>query len=293
MELAKEALNLRGVLELYHNESIWLNREKCTMTYEDIVFEVGDGIATVIFNRPKVLNALRMNTLHELGEAIHSIEDDEEVRVLILTGAGDRAFVAGADIRELQKMNAISAKHFAVKGQRVLFALENLNIPVIACVNGFALGGGCEIALACDFIYASETAKLGQPEINLGIVPGFGGTQRLLRLVGRARAKELCLTGNMLNAREALDIGLVNRVFSAADLMEETRKVAALIASKGRLAIRAIKHVIDRGMDVDLQSGCALEMEAFALCFASEDAKEGTSAFLEKRKPNFKGSLRG
>ena len=202
------------------------------MAYEDILFEVEGGIATITFNRPEVLNALKMGTLSEVGEAIRTIADDEEVRALILTGAGDRAFVAGADIKELQKLTPISAKYFAVKGQEVLFALESLNIPVIACVNGFALGGGCEIALACDFIYASETAQLGQPEINLGIIPGFGGTQRLLRLVGRALAKELCLTGVMISAQEAKDIGLVNKVFPPETLMEETRKVASLIATK-------------------------------------------------------------
>lgn len=263
------------------------------MAYQDILFEVEEGIATLTFNRPKVLNALKMDTLTEVGEAIRRIADDEKVRALILTGAGDRAFVAGADIKELQKLNPISAKHFAVKGQEVLFALENLSIPVIACVNGFALGGGCEIALACDFIYASETAQLGQPEINLGIIPGFGGTQRLLRLVGRALAKELCLTGIMISAQEAKDIGLVNKVFPPDKLMEETRKVACLIASKGRVATRAVKHVIDQGMNQDLRKACVLEMEAFALCFASKDASEGFGAFLEKRKPNFTGSLRG
>ncbi len=262
------------------------------MVYKDILFEVEDGIATLTFNRPKVLNALKLDTLTEVGAAIGTIESDEEVRALILTGAGDRAFVAGADISELQRLNPISAKHFAVKGQRVLFALENLNIPVIACVNGFALGGGCEIALACDFIYAAETAQLGQPEINLGIIPGFGGTQRLLRLVGRARAKELCLTGGMISAQEAREIGLVNKVFPPEKLMEETRKVASLIASKGRVATRAVKHIIDNGLNMDLQNACAIEMEAFALCFASDDAKEGFGAFLEKRKPNFTGSLR-
>jgi enoyl-CoA hydratase len=262
------------------------------MAYENILFEVEDGIATLTFNRPKVLNALKMDTLTEMGEAIKTIEEDEEVRALILTGAGDRAFVAGADIKELQNLNPIAAKHFAVRGQEVLFALENLSIPVIACVNGFALGGGCEIALACDFIYASETAQLGQPEINLGIIPGFGGTQRLLRLVGRALAKELCLTGVMMSAQEAKEIGLVNKVFPPDKLMEETRKVASLIASKGRVATQAIKHIIDQGMNLDLRNACAIEMEAFALCFASEDSREGFSAFLEKRKPNFTASLR-
>jgi enoyl-CoA hydratase len=262
------------------------------MAYEDILFEVDDGIATVTFNRPKVLNALKMGTLTEVGEAIQTIEDDEEVRALILTGAGDRAFVAGADIKELQTLNPISAKCFAVKGQEVLFALENLSIPVIACVNGFALGGGCEIAQACDFIYAAETAQLGQPEINLGIIPGFGGTQRLLRLVGRAMAKELCLTGAMISAQEAKEIGLVNKVFPPDTLMEETRKAASLVASKGRVATRAVKHVIDQGMNMDLRNACAIEMEAFALCFASNDAAEGFSAFVEKRKANFTGSLK-
>lgn len=263
------------------------------MDHENIVVEVEEGIATLTFNRPKVLNALNVQMIQEMEIAISSIDNDEGIRVLILTGAGDRAFVAGADINELQNMNVISAKQFAVDGQKVLFALENLAIPVIAAVNGFALGGGCEIAMACDFIYAAETAKFGQPEINLGIIPGFGGTQRLLRLVGRARAKELCLTGGMISAREALEIGLVTRVFPGETLMEETRKVASLIASKGKVTVRAIKHVIDQGMDIALQSACALEMEAFALCFASEDAGEGMRAFLEKRQPNFTGSLRG
>jgi enoyl-CoA hydratase len=263
------------------------------MAYENIMFEVEGGIATLTFNRPKVLNALTFQTINEVGEAVRSIEADEEVRVLILTGAGDRAFVAGADITELQKMNPVFARYFAAEGQKVLFALENLAIPVIACVNGFALGGGCEIAMACDFIYASETAKFGQPEINLGIIPGFGGTQRLLRLVGRARAKELCLTGAMISAREAKDMGLVNRVFPPETLMEETRKVASIIASKGKVATRAVKQVINRGMDMDLQGASALEVEAFALCFASEDATEGTIAFIEKRKASFTGSLKG
>ena len=272
---------------------ILLAKERWNMAYEDILFEVEGGIATITFNRPEVLNALKMGTLTEVSEAIKTIEDDEKVRALILTGAGDRAFVAGADIKELQKLNPVSAKHFAVKGQEALFALESLSIPVIACVNGFALGGGCEIALACEFIYASETAQLGQPEINLGIIPGFGGTQRLLRLVGRALAKELCLTGVMISAQEAKDMGLVNKVFPPETLMEETRKVASLIASKGRVATQAAKHVIDQGMNLDLFNACALEMEAFALCFASEDAGEGFGAFLEKRKPNFTGSLKG
>jgi enoyl-CoA hydratase len=260
------------------------------MTYENILFSVEGGIATLTFNRPKVLNALNLRTVQEVADAVRTVEADEAIRVLVLTGAGDRAFVAGADIGELQKLTPIGAAQFAGEGQNVLFAIENLPIPTIACVNGFALGGGCEIAMTCDFIYASEKARFGQPEINLGLIPGFGGTQRLLRLVGRARAKEICLTGAMIGAKEAMEMGLVNKVFPPETLMEETRKVAGLMASKGKVALKAIKQVINRGMDTDLRTGCALEIEAFALTFASPDAKEGTTAFLEKRAAAFTGS---
>jgi enoyl-CoA hydratase len=260
------------------------------MTYENILFSVEGGIATLTFNRPKVLNALNLKTVQEVADAVRKVESDEAIRVLILTGAGDKAFVAGADISELQKLNPIGAAHFAAEGQNVLFAIENLPIPTIACVNGFALGGGCEIAMTCDFIYASEKARFGQPEINLGLIPGFGGTQRLLRLVGRARAKEICLTGAMIGAKEAMEMGLVNKVFPPEALMDETAKVAALMASKGKVALKSIKKVINRGMDTDLRTGCALEIEAFALTFASPDAKEGTTAFLEKRTATFTGS---
>jgi enoyl-CoA hydratase len=200
--------------------------------------------------------------------------------------------VAGADITEFQKMSPLDARLFAEQGQAVFFRLEQLPIPVIACVNGFALGGGCEIAMSCDFIYASERAKFGQPEINLGIIPGFGGTQRLLRLVGRAKAKELCMTGEMIDAHQARELGLVAKVFPAEQLLEETMKVAGFLATRGRVALRAIKQTIDRGLDVDLKSGCALEIEAFGTCFASQDAREGVAAFLEKRKPEFRGGYR-
>jgi enoyl-CoA hydratase len=191
----------------------------------------------------------------------------------------------------LQGLDPLGAKEFARKGQALLLALEALDIPVIACVNGFALGGGCEIAMACDFVCASEEAKLGQPEINLGLIPGFGGTQRLARLVGKARAKELCMTGRIITAQEAFAMGLITRVFPAQSLMEETWKIATAIAEKGPVALRAIKYVIDNGFDVDLKNGCALEADAFSLCFASPDQKEGTSAFLEKRPPKFTGKL--
>jgi len=260
------------------------------MSYNTIEVEISDGIATLTFNRPKVLNALNLEVIAELGKAISELQEPPEVRVLVLTGAG-RAFVAGADISVLGGLDPLGAKRFAQEGQSVLFALEALDIPVIACVNGFALGGGCEIAMACDFVYASEEAKLGQPEINLGLVPGFGGTQRLARLVGKGRAKELCMTGRIITAQEAFHMGLVTRVFPGETLMEETMKTATAIAKKGTVALRAMKHVIDNGFDVDLRNGCALEADAFSVCFASPDQKEGTAAFLEKRPPKFTGKL--
>jgi len=213
------------------------------------------------------------------------------VRVLVLTGEGEKAFVAGADIAYMVKLSPLEGREFSRGGHELLFRLENLPIPVIACVNGFALGGGTEIAMACDFIYASENAKFGQPEINLGVIPGFGGTQRLSRLVGKAMTKELCMTGVMISAQEAKEIGLVNRVFPHDKLWEETLKTANLMAGKGKVSLRAAKRCIDRGFDVDLTSGCYMEADAFALCKASPDANEGMGAFLEKRKPEFKGEL--
>jgi enoyl-CoA hydratase len=261
------------------------------MTYENILFEVREGVGLLTFNRPKALNALTLGSLEELGDAVERVRRDEAIRVLVLTGAGDRAFVAGADISQFPVMNPLTAKLFAEKGQEAFFGIEALPKPVIACVNGFALGGGCELAMSCDFIYASEKARFGQPEINLGIIPGFGGSQRLSRLVGRAKAKELCMTGEMIDAREAKALGLAARVFPPETLLEETMKVAARLAAGPRFALGAVKAVIDRGIEVDLKSGCSLEAEAFGLCFASSDAKEGATAFLEKRAPKFQGSF--
>jgi enoyl-CoA hydratase len=263
------------------------------MAYENILLEVEESVAVLTFNRPKVLNALNPALLDEVADAVAKVSVDANVRVLVLTGAGEKAFVAGADISEFPKMNPLQARAFAEKGQNLFFALEGLPIPVIACVNGFALGGGCELAMSCDFIYASDKAKFGQPEINLGIIPGFGGTQRLARLVGRAKAKELCMTGEMIDAQQAKELGLAAKVFPADQLVEETMKVAKLLASRSRVALRAIKQIVDRGMDVDLKSGCALEMESFGVCFSSKDAKEGVTAFLEKRKPAFTGTFTG
>ncbi|WP_373499954.1 enoyl-CoA hydratase/isomerase family protein [Desulfococcus sp.] len=262
------------------------------MAFENILFTTEDGIATLTFNRPKALNALNAALLDELSQAFDEVAENEDVRVLILTGAGDKSFVAGADITELAIFGPLQAKAFAHKGQAVISKLQVLAIPVIAAVNGFALGGGNEMALACDFIYASENATFGLPEIKLGLIPGFGGTQRLPRLIGANRAKEMIFTGKLIPAAEALEIGMVNRVFTPDALMEEALKTARLIAAKGKVSLRAAKQTVNCGLNVDLATGLDIECEAFALCMASEDAKEGTTAFLEKRKASFKGGLK-
>ena len=261
------------------------------MAYENILFEVNDGIAIITFNRPKALNALNGALLDEFTHALEQIAADENIRVLVLTGAGEKSFVAGADITEIARCNPLQAKLFARKGQTAISRLQELAIPVIAAVNGFALGGGSEMALACDFIYASENAMFGLPEITLGIIPGFGGTQRLPRLIGMNRAKEMIFTGTMLPAAEAFNIGMVNKVLSPETLMEKTLKTAGAIASKGKVSLRAAKQAINTGLNTDLATGCTFEIDAFALCLASEDAREGTTAFLEKRKAVFKGGL--
>jgi enoyl-CoA hydratase len=261
------------------------------MSYETIIYEVEEDVAIIRFNRPKVLNAINPTVVAEVKDALENIAGDKSIKVLILTGEGDKAFVAGADIASMKDYTPLEGKFFSRQGQELLFQLEALPIPVIACVNGFALGGGTEISMACDFIYAADSAKFGQPEINLGIIPGFGGTQRLSRLVGKSMAKELCMTGVMISAQEAKDIGLVNKVFPKESLWEETMKVAKVLASKGKVSIRAVKESIERGCDQDLRTGCYMESDAFGMCMASEDSKEGMGAFLEKRKAEFKGEL--
>ncbi len=261
------------------------------MAYENIIYQVKEGIATITFNRPKALNALNAALLGELSDALDKIAADEDIRVLILTGSGDKAFVAGADITELATFSSLSAKNFATFGQDVIDKLQKLPIIVIAAVNGFALGGGTEIAVACDFIYASENAKFGQPEINLGLIPGFGGTQRLPRLIGTNMAKELIFTGKMISAAEGQQVGLVNKVVAIESLMDEVMKVAKEIAAKGKVSLRAAKQAVNNGINADLATGLKIEIDAFALSFSSADAKEGTTAFLEKRKPNFSGTL--
>jgi enoyl-CoA hydratase len=263
------------------------------VTYENIIFGIEEAVATITFNRPKAMNALSGALLADFDQALGEIEENEEIRVLILTGAGEKAFVAGADITELAKFNPLQAKQFSRNGQKIISRLQKLAIPVIAAVNGYALGGGSEIALACDFIYAAETATFGLPEITLGIIPGFGGTQRLPRLIGINMAKELIFTGKMVPAPEALKIGMVNRVVTADELMEDTIKTAKSIAAKGKVSLRAAKEAINAGMNVDLATGLNIEENAFTICMASQDAKEGTGAFIEKRKANFTGGING
>ena len=262
------------------------------MEYSNIVVQVKEGIATITFNRPEVLNALNEKALKEFSNALDEIHANEDIRVLILTGAGEKSFIAGADIKQFLPFTALKAKSFCEMGLSLMNKLQALPIPVIAAVNGFALGGGCEVAMACDFIYASENAMFGLPEIALGIIPGFGGTQRLPRLVGESMAKELIFTGKMIPAQEAKSIGLANKVCSQEQLMDEVIKTAETIASKGKVSLRAAKQAINNGMNVDLSTGCRMEIDAFALCFTSPDAKEGASAFLEKRTPDLKGSLK-
>ncbi len=261
------------------------------MAYENIIVKTEDDLGFITFNRPRQLNALNNALFDELSDALEHIRLDRDIRVLILTGAGDKAFVAGADIRELTVCNALSAKIFAEKGQRVIGTFQKLAVPVIAAVNGYALGGGCEIVLACDFAYASQNAMLGVPEISLGLIPGFGGTQRLSRLIGTARAKEMIFTGKMIPAAEAYELGIINSVYPPELLMDEVIKTAREIASKGRVSLRAAKEVINNGINADLETAMAIEANAFAVCMASEDAQEGTSAFLEKRPPVFRGKL--
>ncbi len=263
------------------------------MNYENIRFELEEGVGVVTIDRPKFLNALNSQTFAELDQVMKQARENDEIRALVITGGGEKAFIAGADIAELQKMTTLQARSFSQKGQNFFSNFEALPKPVIACVNGFALGGGCEFAMSCDFIYASEKAKFGLPEINLGVIPGFGGTQRLTRLIGRARAKELCLTGEMIDAQHAKELGLVAKIFPADQLMQETMKVAKTLATKSQAALWAIKNTIDCGMDVDLGNGCALESQAFGVVFSTQDAKEGVAAFLEKRKPNFRGEPKG
>jgi enoyl-CoA hydratase len=259
------------------------------MTYQNLLVEVAERIATITVNRPKSLNALNPATVGEMKAAFEEVSNRKDVGALLLTGAGDKAFIAGADLAEMKAFTPMQALDFALLGQTVLSFIEQMAQPVIAVVNGFALGGGCEVAMACDLILAADTAKFGQPEVTLGIIPGYGGTQRLPRLVGRNIAKELVLTGDMITAQRACEIGLVNRVYPAAELMEAAREMAARILSRGPLAVRTAKMAMNRGLDLDLGNACALEASLFSAGFSTADRAEGITAFLEKRKPRFTG----
>lgn len=259
------------------------------MAYENLSFEQNGAIGILTVNRPKSLNALNPATLAELAACLETVRADDGVRCLILTGAGERAFVAGADISAMVSMSPLEGKKFAALGLGVARGLEELPIPVIAAVNGFALGGGIELALACDLIVAADTAKFGQPEINLGVIPGFGGTQRLARRIGLPLARELIYTGDMIDAETARRYGLVNRVVPVATCLDEAKTLARTLAGKPPVAIRQAKAAINAGSDMDLQNGCRFETEAFALSFSTADKAEGMSAFLEKRAPKFTG----
>lgn len=272
-----------------HNNALSDNAGTKSFDYDNILLEqVEAGIYRLTINRPKSLNALNAQTVDELYAAIQAVGRDPEARVLLLTGAGEKAFVAGADIVEMQDFSAIEGRAFSQHTIRTFRALETMNIPVIAAVNGYCLGGGCELAMSCDWILASEKAVFGQPEVNLGITPGFGGSQRLGRLVGRAMALELLITGRQVKANEALTIGLVNHVYPAEALMGEALAMARLIAAKAPIAVRLAKEAVQRGQDLDLDNACALESQLFGLCFSTADQKEGMKAFVEKRKAKFK-----
>lgn len=259
------------------------------MEYQNILLEKADHIATLTINRPKALNALNKDTLLDIKAAVENVRDDPEADLLIITGAGDKAFVAGADITYMLDINAMQGREFGLVGQSVFSLIEAIEKPVIAAINGFALGGGCELAMACDFRICSDVSKFGQPEVGLGVTPGFGGTQRLPRIVGTGMAKQLLYTGDVIDAGEALRIGLVNAVVSADSLMDHVRKLARKIVSRGQISVRLCKVAVNEGMQTDIDRAMTLEADIFGLCFATEDQKEGMGAFVEKRKAQFKG----
>jgi len=257
------------------------------MEYKNILFEIKNNIGFITINRPDKLNALNDETLDDLKKCFSGIKEDYAVNVVIISGTGEKAFVAGADISEIHKLNVVAAKHFSEKGQSIFNMIEKLGKPVIAAVNGYALGGGCELALACHIRLASQNAKFGQPEVNLGITPGYGGTQRLTRLVNSGRSAELILTGDVIDANEAMRIGLVNKVYPSAELLTEAIKLAEKISSKAQIAVSMSLRAIVSCDELAETEGQNLESGMFALCCGTEDFKEGTSAFLEKRRPNF------
>ncbi len=258
------------------------------MSYENLILDKENEIAILYINRPKYLNALNAQTLEELSRAIDEVQRDPAIKVLIITGAGDKAFVAGADINFMLPLSPAEGRYFSDMGEKVFRKLELMEKPVIAAVIGFALGGGCELAMACDIRLAAENAIFGQPEVGLGIIPGFGGTQRLPRLVGEGRAKELIFTADNISAEEAYRIGLVNHVYPAAELMPQAKKMASRIAARAPMAVGYAKFAIGKGLQVDIDTAMSIESDMFGLCCATEDKNEGLGAFVEKRKPQFK-----
>ncbi|MEM1538724.1 MAG: enoyl-CoA hydratase-related protein [Candidatus Nezhaarchaeales archaeon] len=257
--------------------------------FTSIIYDKRDGIAKITINRPQALNALNPEVIHEIKRALEDAAGSNDVRVLIITGSGEKAFSAGADIKWMSNCTPLEALTFSQLGQSVLRMIEELDKPVIAAVNGYALGGGCELALACDLVIASENARFGQPEINVGIIPGWGGTQRLTRLVGVKKAKELILTGDVIDAKEAEKLGIVNKVVPREKLMEEAEALAKKLAEKTPIGLRMAKAAINKSLETSLKDGLDYEARLFGLLFTTEDAKEGLKAFLEKRKPTYKG----
>ena len=257
--------------------------------YNNLTVEKTDRIAMVTVNRPKVLNALNRETMVELKDAFEKIAVDSDIDVVIVTGSGDKSFVAGADISQMRNMSTLEARDWGKFSQAVYNSIENLPQPVIAAVNGYALGGGCELAMSCDIRIASEKAKFGQPEVLLGVIPGFAGTQRLPRLIGKGRAKELLFTGDQIDAQEAYRLGLVNHVIPPEQLLTAAKDMAKKIMSRGLVAVKLCKAAVNEGLDMDIESGQAYEAEVFGLCFSTADQKEGMSAFIEKRKAKFSG----
>lgn len=256
---------------------------------ETIAYQVENGIGIVTFNRPKALNALNSTMFKELSELMDHVEKDSEVKVVVFTGAGEKAFIAGADIKEMSDKDSLAAFEFALLAKEAVNKIDNLNRPTIAAIRGYALGGGCEVALACDIRIASEKAILGLPEITLGIIPGSGGTQRLSRLVGTGKAKEMIFTGELIDAKTALGIGMINKVVPADMLMPEAMSIGQRIASKGGIALKMAKMAINKGINMGLEEGLLHEIQCFSLCFSTHDQKEGMKAFIEKREPCFQG----
>lgn len=259
------------------------------MSYNNIILEKNEDLAIMYINRPKALNALNKDTLTEMRSAIQDVAEDQNIKVMIVTGAGDKAFVAGADIAYMQPLSAAEGRAFSDYGEKTMRMIELMEKPVIAAIKGFALGGGCELAMACDIRLAADNALFAQPEVGLGVIPGFGGTQRLPRLIGEGRAKELTFTADTVNAEEAYRIGLVNHIYPADELMGQAKKLAKKIASKGTLAVGFAKYAIGKGLQADLDTAMSIESDMFGMCSSTFDQKEGMGAFLEKRKPIFQG----